>query len=305
MLNHNFDCIIIGGGPAGLTAALYLARYRRKVRVIDNGGCRANRVPVSHNVPAFPNGIRGQDLLDRMRRHAKACGASFSQGFVSDLWRNGELFCVITRNEIDFAPAVLLATGVTNRKPSLGARPYARAVANGLIRYYPACDGYEARGQRIAVLGMDGHGVAEALILRTYSPHVTLLASRAPGISEEDRALLVSAGIAIIDRPVAAIALKKNSLRIMVESDPDPLYFDTLYPVLGFTANAFLARRVEATVREDGCLNVDQRQQTTVDMLYAAGNVVDGLNQIGVAMGQGVVASTAIHNALRERQRTN
>ncbi|HEX2256563.1 MAG TPA: NAD(P)/FAD-dependent oxidoreductase, partial [Afifellaceae bacterium] len=107
-----FDCAVIGGGPAGLTAALYLARFRRRTVVFDRRGSRAALIPRSHNIAPFPDGISGRDLLGRMADHAQSYGAELRTGDVTSLATDGETWR-LTGEGIDVAArAVLIATGV-------------------------------------------------------------------------------------------------------------------------------------------------------------------------------------------------
>src|SRR3954471_11121650 len=91
-LSENVDCLVVGAGPAGLTAALYLARYRRRFILADAGGSRASLIPCTHNYPGFPAGISGLDLLARLRAQAERYGAVVTHGTVSDLARSDNGF---------------------------------------------------------------------------------------------------------------------------------------------------------------------------------------------------------------------
>lgn len=297
-----FDCLIIGGGPAGLTAALYLARFRREVAILDAGESRASWIPSTHNQVAFPGGISGKALLRRMRRQAHDHGALLFSTVVEGLRTSNAGFEVLFGGKWIVAKTVLLATGVENHRPKMDKKFHREALTRGLLRYCPVCDGFEAKDQAIAVLGADGHGRSEALFLRTYSRNVTLLPAVRTELDAADRRELIAAGVNIVDEPAISFAILECKIGINVESSPTAYEFDTLYPALGTTANASLVRGIGADFSESGCLLTDQHQMTTVDGLYAAGDVVEGLDQIAVASGQAAIAATAIHNWLRERE---
>ena len=110
------DCLIIGGGPAGLTAAIYLARYRRQALVVDAGESRAALIPESHNYPGF-QGIAGPALLERLRAQARRYGAELRRGTVSALARDGDVFTAVADGERLRARTVILATGLVDKKP--------------------------------------------------------------------------------------------------------------------------------------------------------------------------------------------
>src|SRR5215218_6250161 len=112
------DCLIIGGGPAGLITAIYLARYRRDTRVIDAGGSRAALIPTSHNYPGFPDGISGRELLVRLREQARRYGATLTAGSVErvELAADGT-FRAFAGTETIAARTVVLATGAMDVEP--------------------------------------------------------------------------------------------------------------------------------------------------------------------------------------------
>lgn len=160
-----YDCVIIGGGPAGLAAATYLGRFLRSTLVIDAGDGRASSIPATHNLIGFPDGISGGDLLSRMRRHALRYGAKLSNGLANGIVQTRTGFVVTTGVEAVNTRTILLAQGVKNHRPRMALETHDRGVAQGLIRYCPICDGYEVRGKRVAVLGCSDHGAADALSL--------------------------------------------------------------------------------------------------------------------------------------------
>lgn len=300
-LQDRVDCLIIGGGPAGLTAAIYLGRFLRNCVVIDAGGGRASSIPRSHNLPGFPDGIGGAELLSRMKRQAQAYGAMVWDGRVDRLATTEDGFSVAAGTMIWQSRTVILATGVLNHRPSMPQTAHDAALARGLIRYCPVCDGYEAKGANIAVLGCDGHGAAEAEFLRPYGARVTLLAHRSAELSWPDEARLVGLGIEIIKEAVHEIAIDGDRIVVRL-ADGRPLSFDTLYPALGSSPHTQLASGIGVKLSNLGCVVTDAHQQTSIPGLFAAGDVVESLDQISVATGQAAQAATAVHNLLRERE---
>ena len=293
------DCLIVGGGPAGLTAAIYLARFHLDILVVDAGKSRAASIPCTRNVSGFPDGIKGTELLERMRAQACKYGAKFETEIVTKLERDEEsgLFTATWGSGCCQARAVLLATGVTNRRPPMEEDLHDDALARGLVRYCPICDGYEVTDQRIGVIGSDSHGVAEALFLRSYTADVSLIApDKALGLEEEDRDKLRAAGIETVDGPAQAVAITGKC--IIVETAEGTFSFDSVYPALGSDTHTQLGEMAGAHLARDGCFVCDDHQRTTVPGLYAAGDVVIGLDQISHAMGEGGVAATTIRNDL-------
>jgi thioredoxin reductase (NADPH) len=293
-----YDCVVIGGGPAGLTAAIYLARYRLDVIVIDNGESRAATIPLSRNHAGFPDGISGLDLLCRMRAQAEKYGASLRQGSVVTIEKDGNVFSLSTAaGENVAARTVLIATGVFNRRPAMPEALHDEAVARSLLRYCPICDAYEITDQRVAVIGTGDRGVNEAVFLRSFTEDVTLIS---PALEHEltakHIARLKKSGIAIVNGPAECTELHDKA--ISVRTSKGSMAFAAVYPALGSDIHSELAALLGAKRTDEGCIVVDFHLRASIPGLYAAGDVVLGLDQMSHAMGQAGVAATAIRNDL-------
>ena len=293
------DCLIVGGGPAGLTAAIYLARFHLDIMVVDGAKSRASWIPCTRNVSGFTDGIEGAELLRRMRDQACKYGAKIETEFVTKLERDEKsgLFTATWGSGEAVARAILLATGVTNRRPPMDEDLHDQALARGLVRYCPICDGYEVTDKRVGVIGSDSHGVAEALFIRSYTANITLIApDKALNLKADDHEKLKNAGIDCVDGPAQAVAISKDC--ILVDTADGHYTFDSIYPALGSDTHTQLAEMAGAKLSSDRSIVVDRHMCTNVPGLYAAGDVVIGLDQISHAMGQGGVAATAIRNDL-------
>ena len=296
------DCIIIGAGPAGLTAAIYLARFHLSIRLFDCGSSRAATIPCTHNHAGYPDGIAGKDLLALMLAQAERYGARREAVEVTALARDGDDFGVRTDHGEWRARTVLLATGVVNHRPDMDAALHDRALAAGLLRYCPICDGYEVTDKRVGVVGTGDHGMREALFLRSYTRDVTLIAPEAePMLDAACAAKLDEAGIARVDGPCGGWAIEGD--RLALDTARGRMAFDSVYPALGSRIRSQLAVAAGARASDEGCLEVDEHQRTSVPGLFAAGDVVKGLDQISHAMGEAGVAATTIRNTLAERGR--
>ena len=296
------DCLIVGGGPAGLTAAIYLARFHLDILVVDGGKSRALWISCTRNHAGFPDGISGNELLERMRDQACKYGAKIETEFVTKLERDKDtsVFTATWGSGCATARTVLLATGVANRRPPMDEELHDDALARGLIRYCPICDGYEVTDKRVGVIGSDSHGVAEALFMRSYTADVTLIApDKALRLKPKDSEKLKEAAIECVDGPAQAVAITGDC--IVVDTAEGHYTFDSVYPALGSDTHTQLGKMVGAKLAEDGCFLCDAHQRTSVAGLYAAGDVVHGLDQIGHAMGEGGVAATTIRNDLCAR----
>ena len=296
------DCVVIGGGPAGLTAAIYLARFHLNALVVDGGKGRAAMIPCTRNHAGYPDGISGAKLIELMREQAQKYGAKIIDGTVSRLERKEDgLFEAEWGSGPVQSRSVLLATGVTNRRPPMDETLHDEALARGQIRYCPICDGYEVTDKKVGVLGSGHHGVAEAVFLRGYTADVTLIAPhKAMQVSSVDRLALEQAGIETVDGPAEAVAIAADS--ITVDTADGHFTFDSVYPALGSDVHCQLATMVGARLGDDGCVGVDSHMRTSVEGVYAAGDLVIGLDQISSAMGQGGIAATTIRNDLAKEK---
>ena len=295
------DALIIGGGPGGLTAAIYLRRFRRDVILVDKGNSRLGWIPVSHNYPGFVDGIHGQDLLDNLRGQLQRYGGEVTQGEIVRLTREDDVFVAgyegaDALGEIR-ARKVLIATGVADA--GMPMENFKEAVACGAIRLCPVCDGYDVLDQRVAVVTSNTNPVGHALFMRTFTSHVTLFERNGDALVDEDtRCALREAGVAYVTSPLKGVSMTHDMKPVLHTDDGEDHLFDVLYPLLGEAARSDLALGLGAETAECAKLVVDDGQQTTVPGLYAIGDVVRGLNQISVAVGQAAVAATRMHNAM-------
>ena len=293
--SDDIDCLIIGGGPAGLTAAIYLARYRRKVVVVDGRGSRAALIPETHNYPGFPAGIAGPRLLDALTKQAETYGVSIVHDVVETLSKEGREFVATSAQAEVRAKRVVLATGLVDNSPSLPGLK--QAIDDGLIRYCPICDGFEASDLRIGVLGSAEDACSKAIFLRTFSKSVTLLTLDGRAGSEEIRRTLSEEGVCFAAAPVVATERIADGVSVTL-GDGTRKTFDVIYPVLGCNVRSELGTALGARHNDVRCLEVDAHQQTTVEGLYAIGDVVSDLHQIAVGTGHAAIAATHIHNCL-------
>jgi thioredoxin reductase (NADPH) len=295
------DCVIVGAGPAGLTAAIYLARFWLRIRLFDSGDSRASWIPRTNNHAGYPDGIPGRDLLALMQTQAERFGAVREEATVTAIERDGDAFIVRVGERGVRTRSVLLATGVVNNRPTMDEDLHARALAAGLLRYCPICDGYEVTDKRVGIIGRGSHGMKEALFLRGYTREVTLVSP------EEDldldpacEAALDAAGVRRVQGPCGGFAIEGDQLAF--DTAEGRLGFDSVYPAMGSVIRSDLAVAAGARANEEGCLEVDDHQRTSIPGLFAAGDVVKGLDQISHAMGEAGVAATTIRNMLSEQQ---
>lgn len=298
-MTPDLDALIVGAGPAGLTAAIYLGRFKRRIAVIDAGMSRAAWIPITHNHPGWPEGIKGTELLARIRAQAEKYGPDIREGTVEAVIPVADGFEVTVDGQVLRAANVLLACGVKDNEPPLPE--IEEAVRRALIRTCPICDGYEVSGQAVGVIGDGDLGAREALFLLNWTDRVSLIhTGRAAALSDDSRRKLARAGVTLIETPCQSVVLENDSLTALCFGPEQTVRFDALYAALGCVARSELAVQAGARLDDQSRLFVDDHQQTSVPGLFAAGDLVRGLNQISTAQGEAAIAATAIHNRLRD-----
>lgn len=292
-----FDCVIVGAGPAGLTAAIYLARFGLSACVIADGNSRAARIPLCRNFPGHPEGVSGADLLMRMEAQLKTYGVPRIAGCVDSIAREAEGFRVRHETFSAMGRTVMLATGKIDEPPA--AMPPAEhdlALQDGRLHYCPICDGNEVRGQDVMVLGAGKHGSREAAFLRSYTGKVALLCPEGPHASVRGDQHPDLQGIILVDGPLLGLSYRSKALELTTANAV--LRPAHLYVALGCRQRSELAAALGAALSDDGCIVVDAHQRTSVAGVYAAGDVVVGLDQIATAVGFAAIAATAVRNDL-------
>jgi thioredoxin reductase (NADPH) len=294
-----WDCAVIGAGPAGLTAATYLARFQRRVVLVDSGSSRAASIPLSRNYPGFPQGISGRELLANMRQQAQRYPIQFIEARVESLAPGTGQDAFEIHGPDPGGPLVarrvMLATGVADVWPDLPEA--AAALRAGVLRFCPVCDGFEAAGRPVAVLTRSTAGVREAIYLRHFTDDVTVFLSDPQAVLTADELrTLQEAGVTVAQAHPHAFALCPGGVEVRFGGEHR--VFAALYSAFGVQVRSRLALALGAACDALGYLVVDAHQQTSVPGLYAAGDVTSGLNQISVATGGAAIAASAIHLSL-------
>jgi thioredoxin reductase (NADPH) len=238
-------------------------------------------------------------LLEKLRAQAVGYGAEIVSGRIAkierDPERDGEGFIACADDGTRWtARYVIVATGIVDQMPAMPGLE--DAIARNVVRMCAVCDAYEASDDRIAVYAPVDVAIRHAVFLRTFSRNVVAVRSEAGEPSEECARLAKEARVSVL--PVAC-SLEHDGRCCVFRLEDDSVHrFDTVYPVLGCHAQSGLATALGAEVDENGELHVDGHQQTSVDGLFAIGDIVSALNQISVAVGHAAIGDTAVHNRL-------
>lgn len=297
-----YDCLILGGGPAGLAAGVYLGRYLRPTLMLDlkKPQTRWHR-PIAHNVLGFPSGIHRNQLLDWGRAHvAKYECVKILRRTVREITREGELF--VLRDEEGEAfrgKGLILANGVEYLLPDI---PDIIEYAGHSIWHCPECDGFKCLGKQIVVIGEDGGSAEMALGITVWADHVSICThGKAPTWGEEAAGKLRAARIEVHQEKIRRIA--GNREEGMIEGFE--LENGEFLPAFGAFANEGcdtpdeLVTQLPLEMHKKRWVKVDFRMRTNIPRCYAAGDIIaNAQTQLSVAMGTGATAAIWLHKEL-------
>jgi thioredoxin reductase len=283
------DAVVVGGGPAGLAAALWLGRYRRSVVVVDSQEYRSQAVEHSH-------GYLGRDpqtpveLLERGREELHAYPtACVRQGTVTEISRRPDgLFDVVLVDGQLLAHRIVLATGVRDVFPSI--RGFDEHYGASVF-HCPACDGYEARDRDVVAIGWDRHLVGFASTLLNWARSVTVVTDghRFPD-DDACRSALDDNGIELVEQGAAELVGARGALESVRLDDGRCLPASLVFFSLAHVPQVSMAEALGCALDDDGYAVVDRQGQTTVPGIYAAGDITPGLQLVQVAAASGAVA---------------
>ncbi|WP_025028620.1 NAD(P)/FAD-dependent oxidoreductase [Caldalkalibacillus mannanilyticus] len=295
-----YDCIIIGGGIAGLQAAIQLGRYEHQVLVVDSDYGRSTLCRAYHNLLGWPNGVSGDELRKLGREHAEKLGIEFVQDEVVRAEKQGELFTVQGKKEEATyqAKRLLLATGVLDRFPPLpGLVP-----CLGLSVYVcPDCDGYEVKNKRTVVLGAGNTGASMALTLISWTDDLVYINHDQKELKEEFRLKLDQNNITYIEQPIERVLTEKEwEFRGVQLTNGEEIRGDKGFIAFGGNeVKSQLAKQLGIERLENKHILTDPRSKmTSVKHVWAAGDVVAHSEQVTIAMGEGSQAAIWIHKSL-------
>jgi thioredoxin reductase len=299
-MNSDFyDCIVIGAGPAGLSASLFLARYRHRVLTFHHNSPRNE---YAHGVHGFlgHHGISPAELLARGRDEVTDHGGLIVEACITEVERiSDDHFRVSTGSKTFDARRILLATGLRDLTPDC---PGFRDFYGVSVHHCPDCDGYECIDKRIAVHGTGTKTVGFALSLLTWTDKITLITDgHASEVTHDDRAKLTGFDIQVRDQSIEALEGNRDSkqLRQVLFTDGESLACDALFFNLGTEPASNLHKMLGCKIDEDcGLVWVDQSRQTSVKGVYAAGDITPNSQLAIVAAAEGAMAAIHIHDSL-------
>jgi thioredoxin reductase (NADPH) len=289
--------VIVGAGPAGLSAAVYMGRFRRRSLVLDCGDGRWSYGQVNDNYLGFPSGVSAVRLHDLGRAQAERFGVDFRDSEVTAIRGDSDGFRLTTTKGRCRARTVIWAAGVRDRWPEFqGAR---RLVGRHLF-WCLVCDGWRARERRLLVLGDTDRAVRTTLQFLTYTPRVTLLADPGKGrLSARARAKLAQSGIALLEGRVRRVTATKERVERVLLEDGGALEADIVFSLYGSTPRTERLRALPLALARNGHVRIDDKNHTSLPRFFAAGDVTNKhSHQVVSAAHEGAMAAQAANELL-------
>src|SRR3954453_11523758 len=300
---HKREVIIVGGGIAGLSAAIYLGRAERDTLVIDSGHSMAKWEPKVENYLGFADGVDGEDLLKFGRKQARKHEVDFVKDEIEELARTDGGFQLRGKSGNYACESLLLATGIFHIPPEI---PGVRECLGHSMFFCKDCDGYRVRGKAIAIVGANNEAVEYALGMLTYSPCV-VVATNGEKVNWDDQHAkwLEEYEIPVYGDRIVDCDHSKCQVRGLSFADGREVKIDNIFTTRGDIFHTQLAEALGAKLDDEGQIEVDQCMRTSVPFLHAAGCITPANCQMIIAAGQGAAAAQAINRELFERSLQN
>jgi thioredoxin reductase (NADPH) len=293
-----FEVIIVGGGLAGLSAAIYLGRAKRRTLVVDSGKSMARWEPDVENYLGFQDGISGEELLRRGRLQARRYGAGFKQDEILGARVSDSEFRLRGAKESYRCRRLLLATGIFHIPPDI---PSVKPCVGHSLFFCKDCDGYRIQAKDVAIYGWTNETVDYALGMLLYSSCVAIVTDgREPHWNKRHAAWIREYAIPVYLREIVGVSRQGRRLKALEFKQGAKLCVNALFTTRGDIYFNKLARTLGAKINADGEVVVDVNMRTSVRGLYAAGCVTPANCQMIIAAGQGATAAQAINRDLFE-----
>ncbi len=297
------EVIIIGGGFALLSSAIYLGRAQRDTLVIDSGHSMAKWEPVVENYLGFADGIDGNELLRQGRKQAKRHDVEFVEDEIEQVSSSDEIFTLRGKNSTYTSKRILLATGIFHLPPDI---PGVKECLGHSMFFCKDCDGFRVRKKRIAICGANNDAVEYALGMLHYSSCV-MVATNGERVRWDPRhaAWLKEYEIPVHTQRICDVQHEQRKILGLELADGTEINIDYIFTTRGDVFHTELAEQLGAKIDDDGQIEVDHCMHTSVPRLYAAGCVTPANCQMIIAAGEGAAAAQSINRDLFEESLKN
>jgi thioredoxin reductase len=293
-----YDTLIVGGGPAGLSAALMLGRCRRRVMLCDTGSPRNARARALHGF-LTRDGTPPLELLDMGRRELTEYGIESRHIAVIDIAQAPDSFDVTLADDTRVrARTVLLASGICDDIPAI---PGLADCFGTTVHHCPYCDGWEVRDRRLVVVGQRAKAAGLALALKTWSDSVVLCSHGPAGLRRAQRDQLAAHGIEIDERIIANVEHTEGRVRHLTFKGDQTRECDAVFIANGQRQQSDLAGKLGCALTKQGLVKTDHLGQTCVPGLYVVGDASRDVQFVVVAAAEGAKAAVGINKALQAK----
>jgi len=302
-----FDCLIIGAGPAGLSAAIYMGRYNRLVLVINKGIGRIDSHEINENYLGFPQGIPSKKIYILGQQQAEKFGAIFALDEIKDIKKENATFIAKGERGEYCGKTIILATGVTDIYPEF--RNIKKYIGKSLF-WCLTCDGYKTIGKKIAIIGKNDHAAITALQFLNYTKNIVFISNCSNSemaLSNKRQQALKKAGIPLFVGTITNVSGKNGMVEKIILDTREKIAVDYIINQQGATPNNILARKMGIICNKEGFIKTDMEQRTNIPFTYAAGDITEQFaHQIVAAAYEGSAAAIAANYDLyRPEQKDN
>jgi thioredoxin reductase len=290
----------VGGGPAGLSAALVLGRCLRKVLICDSGHPR-NAASAAIQGYLTRDCTPPEEFLSIARQELVPYGVEWMHTEISTAIHYGDYFELATAdNQLLYCRKLLLATGLKDYLPEVAG---VRELYGKSVHHCPYCYGWECRNQALAVYGLGRVGIGLSLSLKTWSADVTLCTDGTRRLKREDLELLARNEIKIETEKIKRLVGKNGQLESMVFANGKALPFSAMFFAMGTVQHSDLAKQLNCTFTKRGVVKNDKLQKTNVPGLFVAGDAARDMQQVIIAAAEGTKAAIAMNMEFQEESR--
>lgn len=305
---HIYDTLVVGGGPAGLSAGIYLQRYLLSTLIIDKGKARSFWMQELHNYVGLPPETPGRDVLKQGKEHYLSLEGDYLNAFVEEVIDEGEMFAVkvrIGRSNPTYETVrtryLISASGIIDQLPALENMQNVFDYAGHNLHVCLICDGYEMKDQRVGVFGNSESSLEVAFPLSWFTPHITVFTNGAFAVGEVLRDRLTAERYSINEQPIEKFVGENHQMSGVVLADGSTVELDAGLVSMGSIYHAGYLKSIDLDYK-GGNLITDDMNRTSHPHIFAIGDLKVGMNQVAIAAADGAKAATQIWRDIRRAE---